>query len=246
MPIRLIVLRAGKIMADAPVEEALGCLEEHDVPPSLHGSSGDDMVLSFHYRHGETLLHRSRATVKIIAYLVINLLISFSSGAMLLSLCGLLLLFCRHRQAGNPYCYRGTAGISLDIHYQLYKPCPLERGRNNAVFSRDPPAEPFLERGGERLLQGFFMLRVFAALIATDLLMFSTKIGDLQLGIYSIFAQIHRDMAWRLSIMLRIMFISLPVLMDSASSARNMLRLRGGAAAEKTPALSEGNGHCHA
>lgn len=195
------------------------------------------MGLTFHYRlpghraQGRAqprpgLLHRCNPAVKFLSYLVLSILLSISSGSTVLIL--FILLFCSAIAVNSDVFafFRQLRAFLWIFIISYLSRAHLSGGEIITLFPRSLSLSLSWNAPGA-LAAGFFMLRVMSVLIVTDLLMFSTTAGDLQQGIYFLFSFVHRNAAWRLSIMLRLMLSSIPILMDSAEVSRQALRARG-------------------
>ena len=184
------------------------------------------MVLSFHYHQGRGLLHRCRPDCKFMAYLFLNILVTLSSGTILIALFCLLLVFALVNRPGILSVAKELRAFFWIFLISYVSRAHLSAGEVVTVLPETLALRVSWNAPGA-VIAGFFVLRVLAAIIATDLLMFSTKISDLQSGIHFLCARIHIGFAWRFSTMLRLMLGSIPILMDYSALARQRLRLRG-------------------
>ena len=186
------------------------------------------MVLSFHYRHGNGLLHRCNPSLKFILYLAVNLLFSFSPNSMLIGLFILLFLFALVINSKILLVAKELRAFFWVFFISYVSRAHLSGGEQIALFPWISQSQLKISWNPAGAVEtGFFILQVSAAIITTDLLMFSTPIGALQSGIYSCFAPLHPKFAWKLSTMLRLMLSSIPILMEAATFAKQRLKLRG-------------------
>ncbi len=171
-------------------------------------------------------LHGCNPSLKFILYICMSISLTLSSGTALITL--FLLVFCSALMGGVKI---GQIARQLQSFFWIFLISYLSRAHVNGgeVFILFPSSMAFplsWNADGARAA-AFFVLRICGVIILTNMLMLSTGAGELQRGIYSLLAFAHRGLAWRISIMLRIMLVSIPILKDTAAASRKRLRMRG-------------------
>ncbi|AHC15051.1 CbiQ family ECF transporter T component [Salinispira pacifica] len=182
--------------------------------------------LSFHYQSGSSLLHNASASVKFIAYISLNLLFSAAGySGMLINLAAMIIVSF----------LAGTRVLRVIKELRAFFWIFLISYISRAHLSDGIPVEiPFLQHsfiinwnkeGAYETLR--LILHISNSIISTHILMSTTRLSQLQDGIYRIIRPLNAKFAWTISTMLRIMLGAIPRLLDAAKDSGRRIRLRG-------------------
>jgi energy-coupling factor transporter transmembrane protein EcfT len=183
-------------------------------------------ILTFHYRPGSSILHRSDPRLKFLIYLAWNLSLAASglgaaaAGLGFLLLAGILLGLPMLRIARELRSFIWIFIISWISRVHL---------SGAAILHPLPgflPAFgiPYDAAGAREALR--FMAQFSAALFSTHVLMSTTALSDLQEGLFRLIRPVNRKFAWRISTMIRIMLTAIPQLLDSGSRTADALKMK--------------------